>query len=164
MWHVLVTPTLLIPLNHWMQSHSNTELFLNWLNTFPSTLIISTIPILIMHLLVLITLCKCVHAYLENIQTKCITMCFLGQSNQFWIAQPTVLHTAHSFAHDTQNLPQISCISDPDSLCCPLTRSSTVGYSMTKCTCRASHNVPTHLAQHNGTQPSHIHGREFFTP
>ena len=173
MWHVLVTPTLLIPLNHWMQSHSNTELFLNWLNTFPSTLIISTIPILNMHVLVLITLYKCVHAYLEKYPDKMYNDVFP------WTVKSVLNSPAHCFAHNplffahgTQSLPQISCISmscismscirDPDSLCCPLTKSSTIGCSMIKCAWGASHNVPTHCAQHNGTQPSHIHERVFY--
>ena len=162
MWHVLVTPTLLIPLNHWMQSHSNTELFLNWLNTFPSTLIISTIPILNMHLLVLITLYKCVHAYLENIQTKCIRMCFLGQSNQFWIAQPTVLHTAHFCPRHSKSAQNIMH-QWPRQLVLPSNKVFLqLGTLWQKCACRASHNVPTHCAQHNGTQPSHIHERVFY--
>ena len=94
MWHVLVTPTLPIPLNHWMQSHSNTELFLNWLNTFPSTLIISTIPILNMHLLVLITLYKCVHAYLEKYPDKMYNDVFP------WTVKSVLNSPAHCFAHN----------------------------------------------------------------
>ena len=87
-----------------------------------------------MHLLVLITLYKCVHAYLEKYPDKMYNDVFP------WTVKSVLNGPAHCFAHHplffvhgTQNLPQISCISDPDSLCCPLTRSYTVECSMTKC-------------------------------
>ena len=56
-----------------------------------------------MDLLVLITLYKCVHAYLENIKDRMDKDVLLWQSNQFWIAQPTLLHT-NLFLHTALNI------------------------------------------------------------